>query len=106
MLATEFRKVAKMPEHEMQAAELHEQVVRQDALEKKGGSIEPGKVNLDLDFVLSTGEEKHIHTDNQHDSEQYSDTPDDDEPNEYEKEKLRRSEYPPGFLWLHLMAEY
>ncbi|KAH6683382.1 putative peptide transporter PTR2 [Halenospora varia] len=95
-----------MPEHEMHAAEIHEQVVEQEVVQEKRGSIDPDKVNLDLDFVSPTGKEKPNALDTQHDSEQSSDTPDDEEPNDYEKEKLRRvGEGLPVAAWLVAIIE-
>jgi hypothetical protein len=80
-----------MPEHEMQAAEVHELVVEQEIMNRRKSSVNPDKVNLDLGFGQPVvGDEKLAH-DSQNDSEHaYSDTADGDEPNEQEKIQLRR----------------
>ena len=79
-----------MPEHEMQAAEVHELVVEQELVNRRKSSVNPDKVNLDLGFGQPIGDEK-VAYDTQNDSEHaYSDTPDGDEPNEHEKISLRR----------------
>ncbi|KAF4630054.1 hypothetical protein G7Y89_g8089 [Cudoniella acicularis] len=96
-----------MPEHEMQAAEVHELVVEQEVAEKKGGSIDPDKVNLDLDFASPTGHEKVSPNNTRDDSETaYSETPDGEEPNDFEKQFLRRvGENLPVSAWLIAIVE-
>jgi hypothetical protein len=80
-----------MPEHEMQAAEVHELVVEQELMNRRKSSVNPDNVNLDLGFGQPVGDEKIAH-DTLNDSEHaYSDTADGDEPNEHEKIQLRRS---------------
>lgn len=82
-----------MPEYEMQAAEVHELVVEQEIANRRKSSVNPDKLNLDLGFAQPVPNEKTA-IDSHNDSENaYSDTPDDEEPNEDEKIKLRRSVY-------------
>ena len=81
-----------MPEHEMQAAELHELAVEQEMANRRKSSVNPDKVNLDLGFAQPVADEKKAIDSPLNDSETaYSDTADDEEPNEHEKVVLRRS---------------
>jgi hypothetical protein len=81
-----------MPEHEMQAAEVDDELVEQDVQNKKSlEAVDPDKVNLDLGFGPPLGDEKPGQVERHHDSENSaSDTPDDEEPNDVEKRTLRR----------------
>jgi hypothetical protein len=75
-----------MAEHEMHAAELHELAVEKGVGGNRKGSINPEKTNLDLGFSAPVADNKMevaLH-------ESDTDTPDDEEPNDYEKSKLRR----------------
>jgi hypothetical protein len=78
--------IVNMAEHEMQAAELHELAVEQGVSEKRKGSVNPEKTNLDLGFSAPVADNKMEVALQESDT----DTPDDEEPNEYEKTKLRR----------------
>lgn len=79
-----------MPEHEMNAAEVHELVVEQQ-LGEKTQTVDPEKVNLDLGFSPMKKEKMQEIDPLQHDSVRSSlETPDDEEPNETEKRTLRR----------------
>ena len=81
-----------MPEHEMQAAEVHELVVEQEIANRRKSSVNPDKVNLDLGFAQPVADEKKALDSPHNDSERaYSDTADDEEPNEHEIIALRRS---------------
>jgi hypothetical protein len=75
-----------MAEHEMQAAELHQLGVEQEIGEKRKGSIDPEKTNLDLGFGAATKDNKVEAPFTESDTE----TPDDEEPSDFEKQKLRR----------------
>lgn len=84
-----------MAEHEMQAAELHELAVEQGVAERRKGSVDPEKTNLDLGFSAPVSERKMDIALSESDIE----TPDDEEPTAYEKQKLRR-----GMLTLVVMT--
>lgn len=79
-----------MPEHEMNAAEVHELVVEQQ-LGEKTHTVDPEKVNIDLGFSPVQKEKMDEVEPLQHNSVRSSlETPDDEEPNETEKRTLRR----------------
>ena len=78
-----------MAEHEMQAAELHQLAVEEEVAGKRKGSVDPEKTNLDLGLGTATKDK----VDDVHLSGSESDTPDDEEPNDFEKKTLRRGVY-------------
>ncbi|TVY37724.1 Peptide transporter [Lachnellula occidentalis] len=96
-----------MPEHEMQAAELHELAVEQELANREKSSVNPDKVNLDLGFSQPVADEKKAIDSPVYDSETaYTDTPDDEEPTEHEKVVLRRiGESLPVAAWLVAIVE-
>ncbi|TVY81439.1 Peptide transporter PTR2, partial [Lachnellula suecica] len=95
-----------MPEHEMQAAEVHELVVEQELANRRKSSVNPDKVNLDLGFAQPVADEKNTQVHRSDSETAYSDTPDGEEPNEEEKIKLRRiGERLPSAAWLVAIVE-
>ncbi|KAG9230292.1 putative peptide transporter PTR2 [Amylocarpus encephaloides] len=93
-----------MAEHNMQAAEVHELVVEHEVGEKRRHSLDPNHVNLDLGFTAPSGKEKMEMLRSPHASD--SETPDDEEPNDFEKKTLRRvGENLPMAAWLIAIVE-
>ncbi|CAG8976665.1 hypothetical protein HYALB_00012057 [Hymenoscyphus albidus] len=96
-----------MPEHEMQAAEVNKLVVEQQ-LNEKNRPISSEKVNLELGLSspVKTGKMEEIDPLQENSARSSIETHDGDEPNETEKQKLRRvGENLPLAAWLVAIVE-
>ncbi|KAG4422220.1 hypothetical protein IFR04_004600 [Cadophora malorum] len=95
-----------MPEHEMHAAEIHE--LAQEAEVRNDVPKDPDQLHPGLAFTAPRGSIQHEKGFDPHrDSETaYSETPDDEEPNDHEKQTLRRiGENLPIAAWLVAIIE-